>query len=164
MFNLSGKKALVTGATGGIGEAIAASLKAAGATVTVSGTNPDKLSALAANYKTIACNLSDSASVQELPKKAEEVMGGLDILINNAGITRDNIFMRMKDEEWEDVIKVNLLEQQRSGLHYRPNTSHQRRYADGVISKKNASDKCYFSIACFFCLPHQSWLVDCPRF
>jgi 3-oxoacyl-[acyl-carrier protein] reductase len=108
MFNLAGKRALVTGATGGIGEAIAASLKAAGATVTVSGTNPDKLSALAANYKTIACNLSDSAAVQELPKKAEEAMGGLDILINNAGITRDNIFMRMKDEEWEDVLKVNL--------------------------------------------------------
>lgn len=108
MFNLSGKKALVTGATGGIGEAIAAALKGAGATVTVSGTNPEKLAALAANYNTIACNLSDAAAVAELPKKAEEAMGGLDILVNNAGITRDNIFMRMKDEEWDEVLKVNL--------------------------------------------------------
>jgi 3-oxoacyl-[acyl-carrier protein] reductase len=108
MFNLAGKKVLVTGATGGIGEAIAASLKAAGATVTVSGTNPEKLSALSAQYNTIACNLSDAAAVAELPKKAEEAMDGLDILINNAGITRDNLFMRMKDEEWDEVLRINL--------------------------------------------------------
>ena len=108
MFSLEGKKALVTGATGGIGEAIAAALKNAGATVTASGTNPDKLAALAGNYHTLACDLKDAAAVQELPKKAEELMGGLDILINNAGITKDNLFMRMKDEEWNDVIQVNL--------------------------------------------------------
>jgi 3-oxoacyl-[acyl-carrier protein] reductase len=108
MFNLSGKKVLVTGATGGIGEAIASTLKAAGASVTVSGTNPEKLSALSAQYITIACNLSDAAAVAELPKKAEEAMGGLDILINNAGITRDNLFMRMKDEEWDEVLRINL--------------------------------------------------------
>jgi 3-oxoacyl-[acyl-carrier protein] reductase len=108
MFNLSGKKALVTGATGGIGEAIASTLKAAGAAVTVSGTNPEKLSALSAQYNTIACNLSDAAAVAELPKKAEEAMGGLDILINNAGITRDNLFMRIKDEEWDEVLRINL--------------------------------------------------------
>lgn len=108
MFNLNGKKALVTGATGGIGEAIASTLKSAGAVVTVSGTNPEKLSALSAQYNTIACNLSDAAAVAELPKKAEEAMGGLDILINNAGITRDNLFMRMKDEEWDEVLRINL--------------------------------------------------------
>lgn len=112
MFSLAGKKALVTGASGGIGNAVAKALHAQGATVVLSGTNQEKLAALAAelgaNTHTAICNLSEAASVQELPKKAEELMGGLDILVCNAGITRDNLFMRMKDEEWNDVIKVNL--------------------------------------------------------
>ncbi|WP_068312378.1 3-oxoacyl-[acyl-carrier-protein] reductase [Polycladidibacter hongkongensis] len=112
MFNLEGKKALVTGATGGIGAEIAKSLHAQGAVITLSGTRTEKLEALAtelgerAHIK--AANLSDRASVDELIPAAEEAMGGLDILVNNAGITRDNIFMRMKDEEWDQVLEVNL--------------------------------------------------------
>ncbi|KZL12491.1 3-oxoacyl-[acyl-carrier-protein] reductase FabG [Pseudovibrio axinellae] len=112
MFNLEGKSALVTGATGGIGEAIARSLHTQGATVTLSGTREAKLEALAADLgdrvHIKAANLSDRDSVDELIPAAEEFMGGLDILVNNAGITRDNIFMRMKDEEWDQVLEVNL--------------------------------------------------------
>ncbi len=112
MFDLSGKTALVTGATGGIGGAIARGLHAAGATVTLSGTRADALDGLKGELGerafAIACNLSDAAEVDALPEKAEEAMGGLDILVNNAGITRDNLFMRMKDEEWEQVLAVNL--------------------------------------------------------
>ncbi|WP_068089399.1 3-oxoacyl-[acyl-carrier-protein] reductase [Polycladidibacter stylochi] len=112
MFNLDGKRALVTGATGGIGEEIARALHAQGAVVTLSGTRVEKLEKLAADLGERAfikaANLSDRASVDELVPGAEEAMGGLDILVNNAGITRDNIFMRMKDDEWDQVLEVNL--------------------------------------------------------
>jgi 3-oxoacyl-[acyl-carrier protein] reductase len=113
MFDLTGKVALVTGASGGIGGAIAKSLHAQGATVVISGTREDALNALKAELGSrvhaATCNLSDVASVEALPKKAEEAAGApIDILVNNAGITRDNLFMRMKDEEWDQVIAVNL--------------------------------------------------------
>lgn len=112
MFDLTGKKALVTGASGGIGGSIARVLHAAGATVTLSGTREEPLQALAAalgdRAHVVTANLGDSAAVEALPKAATEAMGGLDILINNAGITRDNLFMRMSDEEWAQVIDVNL--------------------------------------------------------
>lgn len=112
MFDLSGKKALITGASGGIGRAIAIKLHQAGATVTLSGTREPVLSDIAAELGQRAhiatCNLSDRASVASLVGRAEEAMGGLDILVNNAGITRDGLFMRMKDEDWDGVIEVNL--------------------------------------------------------
>lgn len=112
MFDLTGKSALVTGASGGIGGAIAKALHAAGATVALSGTRVEPLEALAAELgeRAFVCpaNLSDPASVEALPKAAIAAMGGLDILVNNAGITRDNLFMRMSDEEWASVIDVNL--------------------------------------------------------
>lgn len=112
MFDLTGKSALVTGASGGIGSEIARTLHAQGATVTLSGTRLEALEALKAELGTRAhlavCNLSDLSQVAELPKTAEGLMGGLDILVSNAGITRDNLFMRMKDDEWDQVIKVNL--------------------------------------------------------
>jgi 3-oxoacyl-[acyl-carrier protein] reductase len=112
MFSLNGKTALVTGASGGIGSDIARALHAQGATVTLSGTRKDALDALKAELGERAhvavCNLGDAKQVDELPKTAEGLMGGLDILISNAGITRDNLFMRMKDEEWDEVLRVNL--------------------------------------------------------
>ena len=112
MFDLSGKSALVTGASGGIGSSIARALHAQGATVGLSGTRKDALDALAGELgeraHVLPCNLSDAAAVDALAKQAEEAMGSLDILINNAGLTRDNLFMRMKDEEWDEVIRVNL--------------------------------------------------------
>lgn len=112
MFDLTGKKALITGASGGIGGAIAKALHGAGATVALSGTRVDPLQALAAELgdraHVVPCNLSDGAAVDALPKQAIEAMGGLDILINNAGITRDSLFMRMKDEDWDAVLNVNL--------------------------------------------------------
>ena len=112
MFDLTGKSALVTGASGGIGSDIARALHAQGATVALSGTRKEALDALAAELgertHVLPCNLSDSEAVDALPKQAEEAMGALDILINNAGLTRDNLFMRMKDEEWDEVIRVNL--------------------------------------------------------
>jgi len=112
MFSLEGKNALVTGATGGIGEGIARALHAQGATVSLSGTRAEKLEALAADLGERAfvtpANLSDRAAVDALLPAAEEKMGSVDILVNNAGITRDNIFMRMKDEEWDQVLEVNL--------------------------------------------------------
>jgi 3-oxoacyl-[acyl-carrier protein] reductase len=112
MFSLSGKTALVTGASGGIGSDIARALHKQGATVTLSGTRREALEALKAELKDRAhialCNLGDSAQVDELPKTAEGLMGGLDILVSNAGITRDNLFMRMKDDEWDEVVRVNL--------------------------------------------------------
>ncbi|PVB63387.1 3-oxoacyl-[acyl-carrier-protein] reductase [Labrenzia sp. 011] len=117
MFSLEGKNALVTGATGGIGEAIARVLHAQGATVSLSGTRAEKLEALAADLGARAfvtpANLSDREAVGALLATAEEKMGSVDILVNNAGITRDNIFMRMKDEEWDQVLEVNLT----SGFH-----------------------------------------------
>jgi 3-oxoacyl-[acyl-carrier protein] reductase len=112
MFNLTDRTALVTGATGGIGEAIARALHAQGAVVTLSGTRAEKLEALAADLvervHIAPCNLSDRAAVEGLIPAAEAAMGRVDILVNNAGITRDNIFMRMKDEEWDQVLEVNL--------------------------------------------------------
>ena len=112
MFDLSGKTALVTGASGGIGAEIARVLHAAGATVAVSGTRLEPLEALAvelgSRVHVLACNLSDPAEVEALPKRATEAMGSVDILVNNAGITRDNLFMRMSDDEWDSVIAVNL--------------------------------------------------------
>lgn len=113
MFDLTGKSALVTGASGGIGGAIAKVLHAQGASVVLSGTRAEALEALRAELGERAhiatCNLADSASVEALPKEAEAALGGqVDILVNNAGITRDNLFMRMKDEEWDQVIAVDL--------------------------------------------------------
>ena len=112
MFDLTGKTALVTGASGGIGGAIAKALHGAGATVGLSGTRVEPLEALAAELgeraHVLPCNLGDAGSVDALPKQAIEAMGGLDILVNNAGITRDQIFMRMSDEEWQSVLDVNL--------------------------------------------------------
>ncbi|SFK66865.1 3-oxoacyl-[acyl-carrier-protein] reductase [Shimia haliotis] len=112
MFDLTGKTALVTGASGGIGGAIAKALHAAGATVGLSGTRVEPLEALAAELgeraHVLPCNLGDGAAVDALPKQAIEAMGSVDILVNNAGITRDQIFMRMSDEEWQSVIDVNL--------------------------------------------------------
>ncbi len=112
MFDLTGKAALVTGASGGIGGAIARALHGAGATVGLSGTREGPLRELAAELGARAfvlpCNLSDAAAVEALPKAAAEAMGSVDILVNNAGITRDNLFMRMSDEEWLSVIDINL--------------------------------------------------------
>lgn len=112
MFDLTGKTALVTGASGGIGSDIARALHGQGATVALSGTRREALDGLAAELgghtHVLPCNLSDAAAVDALPKQAEDAMGGLDILVNNAGLTRDNLFMRMKDEEWDEVIRVNL--------------------------------------------------------
>lgn len=112
MFDLSGKNALVTGASGGIGASIAKGLHAAGATVGLSGTRLEPLEILAAELgdraHVLPCNLSDAEAVNALPKQAAEAMGSVDVLINNAGITRDNIFMRMSDEEWASVLEVNL--------------------------------------------------------
>ena len=112
MFDLTGKNALITGASGGIGGAIAKSLHAQGATVGLSGTRVEPLEALAAELGerayVLPCNLSDAEAVTELPKAAIVVMGSVDILVNNAGITRDNLFMRMSDDEWSSVLEVNL--------------------------------------------------------
>src|SRR5882724_9940976 len=113
MFDLTGKTALVTGASGGIGGAIARALHGQGAHVVLSGTRAEVLDGLKGELGTRAstapCNLSMSAEVEELLKKAEAAAGApIDILVNNAGITRDNLFMRMKDEEWDQVIAVNL--------------------------------------------------------
>jgi 3-oxoacyl-[acyl-carrier protein] reductase len=113
MFDLTGKTALVTGASGGIGGAIAKALHAQGAKVVLSGTRLEALEAVKAelggNAFIVQANLSDPASVEALPKAAEEAAGSaIDILVNNAGITKDNLFMRMKDDEWDQVIAVNL--------------------------------------------------------
>lgn len=112
MFDLTGQSALVTGATGGIGGAIARVFHKMGAKVALSGTRREALESLAAELgdRVFICpaNLSDAESVEALVPAAEAAMGGLDILVNNAGITRDNLFVRMKDEEWSDVMRVNL--------------------------------------------------------
>lgn len=112
MFDLTGKNALVTGATGGLGGAIARALHAQGANVTLSGTRREALDALAAELgarvHVVPCNLGVKEEVEALIPAAEAAMGGLDILVNNAGITRDGLFMRMKDEDWETVLNVNL--------------------------------------------------------
>ncbi|MGR3660456.1 MAG: 3-oxoacyl-[acyl-carrier-protein] reductase [Paracoccaceae bacterium] len=112
MFDLTGKSALVTGASGGIGGAVAKVLHAQGAVVGLSGTRTEPLEALATELGerafVLPCNLSDREAVAALPKQAIEAMGSVDILVNNAGITRDNLFMRMSDEEWDSVLEVNL--------------------------------------------------------
>lgn len=112
MFDLTGKCALVTGASGGIGGAVARTLYAQGASVGLSGTREAVLrelaSELGARAHVLPCNLADAAALEALPKQAEAAMGQLDILVNNAGLTRDNLFMRMKDEEWDTVLAVNL--------------------------------------------------------
>ncbi len=113
MFDLTGMTALVTGASGGIGSAIAQALSAQGARLAVSGSNADKLNAfrdtLGGDHVALPCNLGDAAAVDALVPSAVEALGGrLDILVNNAGVTRDNLIMRMKDEEWMDVIRINL--------------------------------------------------------
>ncbi|MEM8581259.1 MAG: 3-oxoacyl-[acyl-carrier-protein] reductase [Pseudomonadota bacterium] len=112
MFNLEGKTALVTGASGGIGAEIARALHTQGAAVGLSGTREAPLEALAAELggraHVLPCNLSDQEAVDALPKAAAAAVGSVDILVNNAGITRDNLFMRMSDEEWQTVLDVNL--------------------------------------------------------
>jgi 3-oxoacyl-[acyl-carrier protein] reductase len=113
MFDLSGMTGLVTGASGGLGSAVAKALAAQGARLAVSGSNADKLERfreqLGGEHVALPCNLSDGAAVEQLVPQALEALGGkLDILINNAGITRDNLLMRMKDEEFDEVIRINL--------------------------------------------------------
>jgi len=112
MFDLTGKSALVTGASGGIGADIARTLHKAGATVALSGTRTAPLEELAAELgvraHVLACNLSDAEVVEALPKQAAAAMGAVDILVNNAGITRDGLFMRMSDDDWASVLDVNL--------------------------------------------------------
>jgi 3-oxoacyl-[acyl-carrier protein] reductase len=112
MFDLSGKSALVTGASGGIGGAIARALHGQGAAVALSGTRVEPLEALASSLggraHVLTCDLSDADAVEALPKRAAEAMGQVDILVNNAGITRDQLFMRMSDEDWSAVLRVNL--------------------------------------------------------
>jgi len=113
MFDLSGMTALVTGASGGLGSSIAKALAGQGARLAVSGSNIEKLEAfragLGGDHVALPCNLSDGAAVDQLVPQAVEALGGkLDILVNNAGVTRDNLLMRMKDEEFEEVIRINL--------------------------------------------------------
>ncbi len=113
MFSLEGKTALITGASGGIGSSIAKALKAQGAKLVISGTRVERLEALKAelggdDVHVIACNLRDKADVEKLAAEAEKALGHIDILVNNAGLTRDTLLMRMKDEDWDDVLHVNL--------------------------------------------------------
>ena len=112
MFDLTGRRALVTGASGGIGGAIARALHGQGAAVTLSGTREGPLEALrdelGERAHVATCDLGDAESVEALPKRAAELMGGVDVLVNNAGVTRDQLFMRMSDEDWETVLRVNL--------------------------------------------------------
>ncbi|MBA3667195.1 MAG: 3-oxoacyl-[acyl-carrier-protein] reductase [Sphingomonas sp.] len=112
MFDLNGMTALVTGASGGLGSSIARALSAQGARLALSGSNAAKLEAFAkelgGDHVALVCDLGDAAQVDQLVPRAVEALGKLDILVNNAGVTRDNLAMRMKDEEWDQVIRVNL--------------------------------------------------------
>ena len=112
MFDLTGRRALVTGASGGIGGAIARALHGRGATVALSGTRTGPLEELARELGSRAhvtpCDLADTASIEALPATATEAMGGIDILVNNAGVTRDGLFLRMSDTDWEQVLAINL--------------------------------------------------------
>jgi 3-oxoacyl-[acyl-carrier protein] reductase len=112
MFDLTGMTALVTGASGGIGSAICHALAGQGARLAVSGSNVEKLEvfrdSLGGDHVAVPCNLGDKDSVEALVPAALEKLGQIDILVNNAGVTRDNLAMRMKDEEWEEVIRINL--------------------------------------------------------
>jgi 3-oxoacyl-[acyl-carrier protein] reductase len=112
MFDLTGMTALVTGASGGIGSAIVEALAGQGARLAISGSNAEKLESfragLGGDHVALQANLSDAAAVDALVPQAVEALGKLDILVNNAGVTRDNLAMRMKDEEWSDVIRINL--------------------------------------------------------
>ena len=112
MFDLNGKAALVTGASGGIGGAIARALHRQGATVTLSGTRAEALEQLKASLgeraHVVTARMDEASDIDRLAKEAEAAMGKIDILVNNAGITRDNLSMRMKDEDWEKVLQVNL--------------------------------------------------------
>jgi 3-oxoacyl-[acyl-carrier protein] reductase len=111
MFSLQGKKALITGASGGIGETIAKRLSEAGAVVGISGTRKERLDALAAEMagaKVLPCNLSDREAVKKLTAEAETALGGLDIIVNNAGITKDGLALRMSDDDWQQVLDINL--------------------------------------------------------
>ena len=116
MFRLDGMNALVTGASGGIGSAIAIALAKQGARIALSGSNGDKLRAFreqlheecGGEHVEITCNLSDTTQVEELIPATLDTLGGIDILVNNAGVTRDNLAMRMKDEEWDQVVSINL--------------------------------------------------------
>ncbi len=112
MFDLTGMTALVTGASGGIGSAIARGLASQGARLALSGSNAEKLDAfrgeLKGDHVAVPCNLAEGEAVDGLVPQAVEALGKIDILINNAGVTRDNLAMRMKDEEWSDVIRINL--------------------------------------------------------
>ena len=121
MFDLKGKKALITGASGGIGGEIAKTLNEAGAEVAISGTRLESLQALSDtfddNTQIFPCNLSDPLAIEDLLRDASEKMDGIDILVNNAGITRDNLFMRMSDEEWQTVLNINLTHQEYLKFH-----------------------------------------------
>jgi 3-oxoacyl-[acyl-carrier protein] reductase len=112
MFDLTGKTALVTGATGSIGGVIARTLHAQGATVTISGTRQEVLEQLAGELgqrvHVLPCNLADAAAVETLVTRSEEVMGQLDILVANAGVTRDNLLVQLRDEDWDQVIAINM--------------------------------------------------------
>ena len=110
-MNLNGKKALITGASGGIGGAIAKAFKDAGAEIAISGTRVEVLEKLAAELGgaiVLPCNLTDAAAVDALPQQAIDALGGLDILVCNAGVTKDGLAMRMKDEDFQSVIDINL--------------------------------------------------------
>ncbi len=112
MFDLTGKTALITGATGGIGGAIARALHSQGAVIAISGRNEEKLNALAAELKSnvhvLCADLSSDEAIKDLVKRADSAMGQIDILVNNAGLTRDGLSMRMSDSDWQDVLNVNL--------------------------------------------------------
>ena len=112
MFDLTGKKALITGASGGIGSSIARAFHGAGAQVALTGTRDKPLEELAAelgyNAHILLCNLSDMSAVEALPKRASKVLGGVDILVNNAGVTQDNLLLRMSDKQWHSVLDINL--------------------------------------------------------